>query len=592
MTRNGSISALGGNQFLEAMLVLISAELADAICGIVDGVFVARFLGEEGMAAHGIASPIFEVLCIFSYMITAGFQQPCTVYIGRGKTEHANGLFTAAMLLTMEFAILCAVPGLFFTSQIAHIMGAPSGGIINTMAVDYLKAVFIGTPFLLLFLSLIPVLQLDGQRNLVHLGCLVMGVSDVVIDLLNVKVFHAGMWGFGMATSVSYLLGTLVLLTYFMRKDRLFRLHPRAMRSSRPGAIFTSGLPSGIRVGARSIAIIALNSLVMGTAGVTAMAAFAVQQNLSSLLLSAGVGISGATLLFSGISYGEQDRRGLIDVIQLSGQACVVVIGFLSAIVFALARPLVGLYLSPDDASFTLAIHAVRYLALSMPLVAIARCMGSYEQGVEQNRKSIWAFLMGELLALVPCALLMGWLWGVEGIFASFAVSQFLVILLKGLYAIRHRDRRFKGLESVLDVPSDFGVPPEDRLYRTVVHPEEVWELAAQAQTFCQERGIAPDKAYAVSMYIEEMGNIVMIYGFADGKSHHLEIRLSLYQGTVILRFRDDCKRFDITERASHWKEDIEHPETTLGVRMIMNSSGYLRYDNSLRTNNLLVHIQ
>ena len=95
-----------------------------------------------------------------------------------------------------------------------------------------------------------------------------------------------------------------------------------------------------------------------------------------------------------------------------------------------------------------------------------------------------------------------------------------------------------------------------------------------------------------VSMYIEEMGNIIMLYGFSDGKPHHLEVRLSLLHGQAFLRFRDDCRRFDITERAAHWKEDPEHPETTLGVRMVMNSGGLLRYDNSLSTNNLMVLIE
>ena len=57
----------------------------------------------------------------------------------------------------------------------------------------------------------------------------------------------------------------------------------------------------------------------------------------------------------------------------------------------------------------------------------------------------------------------------------------------------------------------------------------------------------------------------------------------------VILRFRDDCRRFDIREKAAHWEEDPLHPETTVGIRMVMKGCKILQYDNSLRTNNLLV---
>jgi len=591
MEKISDIPALSRKQFWETMLVLIIAELADAICGVIDGIVVGHYLGEDAMAAHGIATPIFVLLSIFSYMITVGFQQPCTVYIGKGEPQKANGLFSATMLLTLCVAVGFAVLGLLFPRQIAYVMGAPASGVISDLSTDYLKAVFMGIPFLLVFLSLIPVLQIDGQRKLVHLGSVVMGVTDVVIDLLNVKVFHGGMWGIGMATTISYFLGMLVLLTYFLRKYRLFHLQPKDIRGSNPRLIFRTGFPAGVRVAARSVAIISLNGLVMATAGASAMAAFSVQNNLATLLLSVAIGISGATLLLSGISYGEQDRRGLMDVVRMSAYSCIIFMGIMGMLVFAFARPLVSLYLSPQEEAFELAVHAVRWLAVAMPLMAWSRCLGCYLQGVGKNRTAVRVFLAEELLALVPCAIVMGKIWGIEGIFASFVVSQVIVILLVNLYFYLHRDPRYKGVESFLDVHKDFGVPPENRLMRTLERPEEVWALAEQAQSFCTERGLAVDKAYLVSMYIEEMGNIIMIYGFNDGKPHHLEIRLSLYRDQAILHFRDDCRRFDITERASHWKEDPEHPETTLGVRMVMSACALMRYDNSMSTNNLIVLI-
>ena len=563
MEKLSNIPALSRKQFMETMLVLINAELADAVCGVIDGIIVGHYLGEDAMAAHGLATPIFVLLSIFSYMITVGFQQPCTVYIGRGEPQKANGLFSATMFYTLVVAVLFSVTGL------------------ADMSTDYLKAVFMGTPFLLIFLSLIPVLQIDGERKLVHAGSVVMAVSDIIIDILNVKVFHGGMWGIGMATTISYFLGMMVLLTYFLKKYRLFHLRPRDIAGSRPGQIFRMGLPAGARVAARSVAIISLNTLVMGTAGATAMAAFSVQHNLSTLLLSVAIGISGATLLLSGISYGEQDRRGLMDLVRMSAYSCILIMGLLGVVVFSLAKPLVSLYLSPLDEAYPLAVHAVRWLAVAMPLMAWSRCLGCYEQGVGHNRTAVWIFLGEELLSLVLCAFVMGWIWGIEGVFASFAVSQMVVILSVNLYFYLHRDKRYKGMEAYLDVHESFGVPRQ----------EDVWSLAEQAQEFCLERGLAADKAYLVSMYIEEMGNIITIYGFNDGKPHHLEIRLALFMDQAILRFRDDCRRFDITERASHWKEDPEHPETTLGVRMVMSGCALMRYDNSMSTNNLIVLI-
>lgn len=590
MERYTNIPALSRNQFRDTMLVLINAELADSICGVIDGVMVGRFLGENAMAAHGIATPIFLILTIFSYIVSVGFQQPCTVAIGRGKTRRANGMYSFTMLFTLTCSLLFALVGVLFPHELARLMGAPASGEIHQMTADYLSAISWGTPSLLMFLALIPALQLDGRRKLVIIGSLVMGVSDIVIDLLNVLVFHGGMWGIGMATTISYTLGLLVLLSYLFSKDRFFRFRYKDMALVNVRRMLGMGLPSGIRVGTSAVATVLISTLVMGTLGASAMSSLAVQRNLQSLLLSLATGISGATLLLTGISYGEQDRRGLMDVGRMSAYATMLVSGGVGLLVFLLANPLVSLYISRMDASFLYAVHAVRWLAVSLPLITWNHCLGSYLQGVEHSGRAMMVYISSELVFLVLCAFVMRWIWGLEGVFASFAVSQLLVILVFNLEAYLRRDKRYKGMEAYVFVPKEFGVSPENRLERTMCRQEEVWALAEQAQTFCLDRGVSADKAYKVSLYIEEMGNIIFTYGFNDGKPHHLEVRLSLSKQEIIIRFRDDCRRFDIKERASHWKEeDPAHPEFTLGVRMVMRACKMLKYNNSLNFNNLMV---
>ncbi len=589
MRKTWGIPALSRKQFTDTLLVLVNAELADSICGVIDGVMVSRFLGESAIAAHGIATAIFLILSIFTYVITTGFQQPCTVAIGKGETREANRIFNLMLLVTLGVSLLMASAGLLFPHTLAGWLGAGGSGIVNHHAAQYLSAISLGTPALLFFLVLIPVLQIEGRRFLVHIGSLVMAVSDVVIDLLNVKLLHWGMWGMGLATSVSYFLGLLVLLSYFFRKSRLFHIRIRDMRKAKLGHMLQMGLPAGVRMCSRTLATVMISILVMDTLGVTAMAGMSVQRNLSYLLLSVVIGISGSVLLLSGLSYGERDRKGLMDVVRMGAHYTVVVAGGMGLAVFLFSRPLVSLYLDPSEASFSLAVKAVRWLAISMPLLAWTRCLGCYLQGVGQSLKAVLVFVCEEFVFLLMCAVVMEKLWGAEGVFASFAVSQLLLIIVTSLFIYLYRDKRFKGLESCLCVDDNFGVPPEDRLERNLVRPEEVWDLAEQAQRFCKQRGIPEEKAYMVSLYIEEMGNIVMIYGFADAKPHNLEVRLSLYHGEVILRFRDDCRRFDIKEKAAHWEEDPEHPEVTLGIRMVMRASKILKCNNSLNTNNLMV---
>lgn len=584
------ITSLTRKQFLDTMLVLITAELADSLCGIIDGVVVGRYLGSAAMAAHGVVAPIFVILCIFSYMLTVGFQQPCTMAIGRGRMGEARGLYTMVMLITMVLSLTIAIFGTFFPYSLASVLGTKADdGEIYHMAADYLRAVMPGTPALLFFLVLIPIIQIDGQWSLVHIGSAVMGVSDVVFNILNVKYFGWGMWGIGMATTVSYTLGLSVLLIYFFRKNRIFHFSLQDMKGVKIQTIFEMGLPAGLRVFSRALAVVIMNSLVLGVFGAAPMAAFAVQRNLSYLFWSVGVGVSGAVLLYSGVSYGERDREGLQDVIRLGKRNCLGLVSLIGLALFFTAPFIARLYLNVADPAYSLAVIGLRWLALSLPFSAWLRSLGCYLQGIRRNVLATAVFIGAELVFQVLCAFVMGRIWGVRGFFASFLVSQLLVMGIACIVIIVFRDRNFRGLESCLFVPTDFGVPPKDRMRRTVTTPEEVWDMSAQAMQFGKDRGLSDEKAYMVSMYIEEMGNIIMIYGFNDGKPHRLEIRLSIYHGQVIIRFRDDCRRFDITQKSKHWEEDPDHPETSIGVKMVMRACKSLSYNNSLNTNNLMV---
>lgn len=87
-------------------------------------------------------------------------------------------------------------------------------------------------------------------------------------------------------------------------------------------------------------------------------------------------------------------------------------------------------------------------------------------------------FIFEEFLCLVLCAIVMGIFWGAEGIFAAFAVSPAILILVLNLLFYLRRDRRYKGMEAYLYVPENFGVPPQDRLVSTLTRRFDIVEKA------------------------------------------------------------------------------------------------------------------
>ena len=80
-------------------------------------------------------------------------------------------------------------------------------------------------------------------------------------------------------------------------------------------------------------------------------------------------------------------------------------------------------------------------------------------------------------------------------------------------------------------------------------------------------------------------------HGFSDGKPHHLDLRILTKDGRLILRMRDDCALFNLKEKAENWAPDPEHPESNIGIRMILGAAESIAYSSAMNTNNLIVTV-
>ena len=124
-------------------------------------------------------------------------------------------------------------------------MGAGSEGELFIQTKDYLAGFIIGAPGSMGALVLVPFLQMAGQSNLLIVAVLGMTVADIGLDLLNVLVFHGGMFGMGLASSLSYYVAMVIGGGYFLSKKCVFRFSRKLVTRRKIAELFNSGVPPG-----------------------------------------------------------------------------------------------------------------------------------------------------------------------------------------------------------------------------------------------------------------------------------------------------------------------------------------------------------
>ena len=92
-----------------------------------------------------------------------------------------------------------------------------------------------------------------------------------------------------------------------------------------------------------------------------------------------------------------------------------------------------------------------------------------------------------------------------------------------------------------------------------------------------------------LGLFVEELSANIVQYGFADGKSHSIDVRVLKNDDAWTLRVRDDCKRFDPVE----WIKLHENDDKTknIGIRMVCGMAKNVQYLSTMELNNITLSI-
>ena len=229
----------------QMLLAQIISALTVSLCLLIDNIMIGRFLGENALTAYGLANPVLMVIGAVGSMLCAGVQVVCSRSLGRGLREETDAGYSTAIAVAALFAAAFMAVVFVFRVPIARLMGADDPELLNETS-TYMTGFTIGAPASMAALILVPFLQMAGQGNLLIVAVLGMTVSDVVLDLLNVLVFHGGMFGMGLASSLSYYVAMVIGGWYFLSKKCVFRFSLKLIRWDKVRELVAGGVPTVI----------------------------------------------------------------------------------------------------------------------------------------------------------------------------------------------------------------------------------------------------------------------------------------------------------------------------------------------------------
>ena len=552
----------------------------------VDGVVIGRGLGVDAMASYSFTLSLTAMISGIANAFSSGTAVLCGKRIATGDKNTSNQIFSQCIIFAMLAAFGLLLIGIIGASGLSVILGAKNG--LEEETANYIRGFVLGTPAQLLLTILIPIMQLDGDRNRVLKSVGVMTFVNIVLDIIIGFILHKGLFFMALATSISYYAGAIVLLLHFKKENIMFRFSFILPKWKIIKNMFSYGFPEALQQISRSFLIVCMNYIIFSLGNSTAVSAFSAVYSASLLCMILGTGIGDSILVINSLLIGEKDVHSMKNLLMTSLKTAIISCAVLSAVIFAISHFLMKVFLDSDIAAQQIATWGFRAYSFSIVLYAINVVWRTYYQSMHIVKIAYPYVILNNFVFIFLLAMVLGKFFGLEGVWFAYLAGEALTLsVFTLLNMISARKQGF--LDRMMHLDENFTNNIISSCAWSCSDLSDIEKVSMAIGDFCKKEGASQRIALVMSLATEEIGVNIYKYGFTDNQHHSIDIKIQHLKDGWILRFRDDCFLFDPTNYVQ--LRDNEDPMSHIGLRMISKLTSKMEYVNAMKLNNLLIKI-
>mgnify|MGYP000622739040 CR=1 FL=1 len=408
----------------------------------VDGMFVARLVSTDALSAVNIVMPLVFIASGIGTMFGSGGNALIAAKLGEGKNQEAREDFSLLLLISFIVSLFIVVFCFIFLKPLLVMLGANQK--LMDYCVTYMIPVLISMPFAI-FGTMLSMSYITISKARLGLVMSVLGgVLNIVLDWVFIAIFHWGIVGAAIATSIGYATTSVVGLVYFAfnRTHDLYIVKPKWRRHTLIKSC-TNGSSEMIGVFAGSVVEILFNNILMNLAGANGVASITIMLYVQSLFNAVYRGYAVGIAPVISYNYGANDVQRLKKIHHISMKLIIVASILLTALCMLCAPIMVRFFAKNNEVVYTMALHGFRIFSTSCLLVGVNVYASALFTALNDGKTSAILSFCRTVVFLVIPVFVLPIIMGLDGVWASIPVGELLSIMMVVYY---FRKLNFKNL--------------------------------------------------------------------------------------------------------------------------------------------------
>lgn len=429
-----------GKLLLQYSIPAIIGMTVTSLYNIIDSVFIGHGVGAIAISGLAITFPLMNLVMAFCQLLSTGGSAISSIRLGQKDLKGANLILGNVLVLCIIIAFAFGALFYIFLDPILLFFGASESTL--PYARDFMQVILIGTPISFTMIGLNNIMRATGYPKKAMITSMFTVGANIIIAPVFIFYFGWGIRGAAMATVISQFLGMIWILCHFFDKESyvrfqkgIFKLKKRIVLS-----IFGIGMSPFLMNVCACMVVIIINNSLQTYGGDLAIGAYGIINRVLMLFVMVVLGMTMGMQPIVGYNYGAHRfdrvkqtlRKGIVAGVGIT------TVGLVACEVFP---HFVSSMFTDNDELIELANTGLRLCVMMFPFVGCQIVITQFFQSIGKAKISIFLSLSRQLIFLLPGLLLLSARWGLNGIWVSMPISDFLAFVASVLMLTWHHKR-------------------------------------------------------------------------------------------------------------------------------------------------------
>lgn len=410
----------------------VVAMVVMSLYNVIDRIFIGRGVGADAIAGLAITFPVMNLSAAIGLLIGAGASARVSIMLGARDYRGAELVLgnTLVMLLINAIAYL-SVFGIFI-NEILLAFGASETSL--PYARDFMLYILPGMLVMNLTFSFNSIMRSSGYPVKAMISMFIGAGANLVLAPLFIFIFEMGIKGAAIATDIAMTISMFFVMAHFFSKKSILRFVGGIYRLRWKiiwGIMAVGAAPCFVNIAGSAINGI-INTALYKYGGDVSVAAVGIFITYTSLLTTIVVGICQGMQPIIGYNYGAKrlDRLSKTFWMSVVAGSVVTTVGWFIGQFFP---EYIAMMFTDDVELVDATVNGLSIAMTTFWFVGFQIVATTLFQSLGMAGKSIFLSLIRQVIFLIPFLLIFPGFYGLDGVWASFPVSDVCATIVAGL---------------------------------------------------------------------------------------------------------------------------------------------------------------